>query len=395
MTMAYNFDEMIPRRGTNSIKWDLSEEDGVIPMWVADMDFRVAPDIAEALRARVEHGVFGYTHVPDAYYDAVTGWFASRHGFSIDRKWILYIPGVVPALTAIVKALTSPGDKVLIQPPVYNCFFSVVANNGCGLAENPLIYRDNAYTIDFEDLERKASDPLVKVMILCNPHNPAGRVWTRNELERIGEICLRNDVFVIADEIHCEITSPGHDYVPFASISDEFLMNSVSCSSPSKAFNLAGMQISNIVCASSKVRRAIARSIDQIEQRNVNPFGVDALIAAYGRCGDWLDEVRAYIHGNYQYMLSVFNDEVPGFPVLPLEGTYLAWVNCSALGIGSQEIEDRLKSEWKVWVNAGVHYGQEGDRFIRVNLACPRGTLREGLSRLAGGLKALLSEKSV
>lgn len=247
--MKYSFDEIIPRRGSHSYKWDTATEADVLPMWVADMDFRTAPAVVEVLRRRVEHGIFGYTKVPDAYYEAVINWFVRQHDWKIDREWILYTSGVVPALSAVIKALTVPGDRVLVQTPVYNCFFSSIRNNGCEVIASHLIYTNETYSIDFEELERVASDPKVKLLLLCNPHNPAGRVWTRRELIRIGEICLRNEVLVVADEIHGELVYPGHSYIPFASISGDFRMNSVTCTSPSKAFNLAGWQIANIIAA--------------------------------------------------------------------------------------------------------------------------------------------------
>ncbi len=390
--MKYNFDEIVPRKGTNSVKWDSRGYDDVIPMWVADMDFETAPAVKEAVIKRAGHGAFGYTHVPDEYYASVIRWFGRRHGFKIEKEWILYIPGIVPALSAIVKAMTVPGDKVIIQTPVYNCFFSSIRNNGCEILSNPLVYKDNTYSIDFDDLERKAADHAAKVMILCNPHNPAGRVWTREELSRIGDICLRNNVFVLADEIHCELTYPGRDYTPFASLLDEFRMNCAVCCSPSKAFNIAGLQISNIVCADPVARARIDRAINVNEVCDVNPFGVLALMAAYDEGEDWLDELRAYIYENYLIFKDFFEKKLPDFPVLPLEGTYLAWVNCSILGTGSQEIEDRLIDENKVWVNAGVHYGPDGDSFVRVNLACPRSILLEGLDRLYKGFTAMKQE---
>ena len=394
MIMKYNFDEIVPRRGTGSVKWDGAEQEGVIPMWVADMDFRTAPAIIDAVESRAQHGIFGYTRVPDAYYQAVIGWFGRRHGFRIEKDWIIYVPGVVPALSAIIKAMTSPGDKVILQTPVYNCFFSSVRNNGCEVCSSPLVYRDVMYSIDFDDLERKAADPEATLMILCNPHNPGGRVWTREELTRIGEICLRHNVFVIADEIHCELTFPGHDYTPFASISGEFLMHSATCSSPSKAFNTAGLQIANIVCADPAARARIDRAVNINEVCDVNPFGVAGLIAAYNESGDWLDQLKVYIYDNYIYLKDFFAQKLPEFPILPLEGTYLVWVDCSVLGIGSQKIEDSLLSGQKLWINAGIHYGEDGDRFIRVNIACPRKTLEEGLSRLEAGPKDLLVQAS-
>ena len=385
--MKYDFDEIIPRRGTNSYKWDSARDADILPMWVADMDFRTAPPVVEALRKRVEHGIFGYVRVPDAYYAAVTNWFARRHDWQIEKEWIIYTTGVVPALSAVIKALTVPGDKVMVQPPVYNCFFSSIRNNGCGMIANPLIYRNGTYQIDFADLEQKAADPSVKVLLLCNPHNPAGRVWTKQELTRIGDICIRNNVWVIADEIHCELVFPGHTYIPFASISQEFLMHSVTCTSPSKAFNLAGLQIANIISADTDIRIKIDKAINVNEVCDVNPFGVEALMAAYNDSEEWLEELKQYLFANYNYLRAYFAECLPKFPVSMLEGTYLVWVDCSVLNQSSDKIVKTLLEKEKLWVNEGGLYGEAGEGFIRINIACPRQQLIEGLNRLRRALK--------
>ena len=385
--MKYNFDEIIPRRGTNSYKWDSAGDADVLPMWVADMDFRTAPPVVEALRKRVEHGIFGYVRVPDAYYAAVTNWFARRHDWQIEKEWIIYTTGVVPALSAVIKALTAPGDKVMVQTPVYNCFFSSIRNNGCGMIANPLIYRNGTYQRDFADLEQKAADPSVKVLLLCNPHNPAGRVWTKQELTRIGDICIRNNVWVVADEIHCELVFPGHTYIPFASISQEFLMHSVTCTSPSKAFNLAGLQIANIISADTDIRTKIDKAININEVCDVNPFGVEALMAAYNDGEEWLEELKQYLFANYNYLRVYFEEYLPEFPVATLEGTYLVWADCSVLNQSSDETVKTLLEKEKLWVNEGSLYGEAGEGFIRINIACPRQQLIEGLNRLRRALK--------
>lgn len=385
--MKYNFDEIIPRRGTNSYKWDSAGDADVLPMWVADMDFRTAPPVVEALRKWVEHGIFGYVRVPDAYYAAVTNWFARRHDWQIEKEWIIYTTGVVPALSAVIKALTAPGDKVMVQTPVYNCFFSSIRNNGCGMIANPLIYRNGTYQIDFADLEQKAADPSVKVLLLCNPHNPAGRVWTKQELTRIGDICIRNNVWVVADEIHCELVFPGHTYIPFASISQEFLMHSVTCTSPSKAFNLAGLQIANIISADTDIRTKIDKAININEVCDVNPFGVEALMAAYNDGEEWLEELKQYLFANYNYLRVYFEEYLPEFPVATLEGTYLVWADCSVLNQSSDETVKTLLEKEKLWVNEGSLYGEAGEGFIRINIACPRQQLIEGLNRLRRALK--------
>lgn len=385
--MKYNFDEIIPRRGTHSYKWDTPSRPDILPMWVADMDFRTAPPVIDALRKRVEHGIFGYAKVPQAYYDAVINWFDRRHGLHIRRDWIIYTTGVVPALSAIIKALTSPGDKVLVQTPAYNCFFSSIRNNQCVLAANPLHYRDGKYSIDFDDLENKASDPAVKLMLLCNPHNPSGRVWSREELMEIARICLKNYVFVVADEIHCELVHPGFKYTPFASLSHEALMNSVTCISPSKAFNLAGIQVANIVAADEAIRKKIDKAININEVCDVNAFAVNALIAAYNEGEEWLEELKIYLHDNYRMLMEYFNLHLPQFPVLPLEGTYLVWIDCSASGRTGDTIAGQLLEQAGIMVSAGSMYGEAGKNFIRLNIACPRKILQQGLD----GLKSVLA----
>lgn len=379
--MKYNFDEIVPRRNTLSYKWDSAADGEVLPMWVADMDFRTAPAIVEALQKRVSHGIFGYTRVPDAYYDAVINWFGRRHGWKIRRERMIYTSGVVPALSAIIKALTVPGDKVVVQTPVYNCFFSSIRNNGCTLVSNPLVRVEDTWKMDFEDLEQKVSDPKVKLFLLCNPHNPAGRVWTQEELTRMGEICFRHDVMIISDEIHCELVFPEYRYIPFASISEEFAARSVTCISPSKAFNMAGLQIANIVAPDEEVRRKIDKAININEVCDVNPFGVLATIAAYNEGEEWLVQLLDYLKGNYLWMRDFCRKYLPQFPVSRLEGTYLVWIDCSPLHQSSEELERNLMKESRLWLNAGAMYGAEGEGFMRWNIACPRSVLEEGLNR--------------
>ena len=378
--MKYDFDKTIDRRATNSYKWDSAPE-GVLPMWVADMDFRTAPAIIDALQKRVVHGIFGYTRVPDAYYDAVTSWFSRRHGWDIDREWIIYTSGVVPAVSAVIKALTVPGDKVIVQTPVYNCFFSSIRNNGCEIVSNPLRRTADTYEMDFDALERCAADPRAKVMLLCNPHNPAGRVWTPDELTRLGNICLRNGVTVVADEIHCELVYQGFKYTPFASLSDAFLHRSVTCVSPGKAFNIAGLQIANIVAFDNDLRSRIDKAININEVCDVNPFGVAATIAAYNEGEEWLNQLVDYLHGNYEAMAEFCRRELPEFPITRLEGTYLVWMDCSSLGMPSDALEHALLEDARLWLNAGTMYGAEGEGYMRWNIACPRSVMLDGLNR--------------
>ena len=379
----YNFDKLTQRRGTNSYKWDETDDPNVIPVWVADMDFETAPCIVKALQERVAHGIFGYTFVPESYYEAVINWFSRRHGWRIDRSWIEYTSGVVPALSATIKALTQPGDKVLVQTPVYNCFFSSIRNNGCEIVESLLLHSANTYVINFVDLEQKLSDPAVKLFILCNPHNPAGRVWTPDELRHINDLCLRHNVRVVSDEIHCELTMPGYTYTPFASVSEACLNNSVTLNSPSKSFNTAGLQIANIISNDAAIRRRINRAININEVCDVNPFGVIALQAAYNEGEAWLEALKAYLYANYVALQSFFAEQLPQLPVTKLEGTYLVWVDISATGLDADSLTDRLLHEAKVMVNSGTMYGREaGKHFIRINIACPKARLMEVLTRM-------------
>lgn len=384
------FDTQVDRRGTNSYKWDTTPGD-VLPMWVADMDFRTAPCIIEALRRRVDHGVFGYTHVPQEYYEATRDWFSQRHGWNINPEHIIYTSGVVPALSAIIKAVTKPGDGVIVQTPAYNCFFSSIRNNGCREVDNRLIYNKGGYTIDFNNLERLAADPGVTAMILCNPHNPVGRVWTPEELRRVGDICLANNVFLISDEIHCELVYKPFRYTPYASLGEKYAHNSAVCVSPSKAFNIAGLQIANIVIPDSGRRAAVDRAININEVCDVNPFGVVATIAAYREGFPWLTQLTDYLYDNYGLLKEIFETSLPECPVTPLEGTYLAWVNISATGLSGEQVEQLLVEQARVRLNAGAMYGSGGEEFLRINLACPRSVLQDALERVVPVLQQLIT----
>lgn len=387
--MEYDFSRPTDRRGTDSYKWDSAPEADIIPLWVADMDFETFPCITEALQRRVAHGIFGYTRVPEAYYEAVCRWFGKHHGWHINREDIIYTSGVVPAVSAVIKALTLPGDQVIVQGPVYNCFFSSIRNNGCETVSNSLIYNKEElrYEIDFDDLERKLAHERARLMLICNPHNPGGRVWTRDELTRVAELCHKYGVRVVSDEIHCELTLYDNEYVPFGSLPDELSYGSITCCSPSKAFNTAGLQIANIVCRDAEVRNRIDRAININEVCDVNPFGVIALQAAYSDEGyEWLTQLRTYISSNYDLLRERFARELPKCKVMRMEGTYLAWIDCSELHISSDEIEEMLMHENKVWVNTGSMYGTEGAAFIRINMACTSELLNEGITRIVNGL---------
>ena len=385
----YNFDEFVNRRGTNSVKWDEEKEDGIIPLWVADMDFLAAPAIRRAVEERAKHGVFGYAIVGDSYYAAITNWFKRRHNWAIERDWIIYTTGVIPAISATIHALAMPGEKVLIQTPVYNCFYSCIRNQGMRVLESPLKREGNTYVVDWDDFEAKCADKKTTLFLLCNPHNPAGRVWTMDELACMNEICMRHSVKVISDEIHCELIMPGYVFTPFATVSADCQRNSVVFNSPTKNFNIAGLQIANIICANKEWYRRIDRAINIFEVCDVNPFGPLALEAAYNESEDWINELMPYIADNYALFKDTFAKEVPNYEVLKLEGTYLAWVDIRKSGLTANALTEKLLREGKVQVNSGVIYSKnDGEGYIRINLACPRATLQEGLKRIVNVLKA-------
>ncbi|MGY5612491.1 MalY/PatB family protein [Vibrio brasiliensis] len=378
----FDFDSVVERRGTGSYKWDSPEQQSLLPMWVADMDFRTAPAVIKALEKRVQHGIFGYTKVPDSYYAAITFWFSGRYGFHIEKEWVLYTTGVVPAISAVLMALTNPGDKVLIQTPVYNCFFSSIRNMGCQAVENPLVCIDGRYEMDFIGLEQKVSDPGVKVLLLCNPHNPVGRAWTKEELLQLGEICFRNGVVVISDEIHCDLVFPGGVHQPFAALGADYLKHSVTCISPSKSFNIAGLQIANIVTQDNEIRARIDRALNIHEVCDVNPFGVEALIAAYNEGGEWLDALKAYIYQNYLTVSEFLSEKLPDLKLIKQEATYLAWIDIRSLNLSSEEVASELAQKGELLVNPGTLYGAGGEGFIRLNMACTRQVLLDGLDRI-------------
>lgn len=381
----FDFDELTQRRYTGSYKWDSDTGDNVIPLWVADMDFRTAPAVRKAVMRRAESGIYGYVRVPESYYDAICCWFRERHNWEIGKERVIYTSGVVPAISAIVKALVPKEGKVILQTPAYNCFFSSVRNNHAIMSDNALIREETetgfTYRMDFESLERIAAEPDVKLMILCNPHNPTGRVWTREELERVRDICAANGVTVVSDEIHCELTRCGVGYVPYGTIDP----SAIICCSPSKAFNTAGLQIANIVCPDGEVQAKIDRAINDNEVCDVNPFGVVGLEAAYREGGEWLDALRGYLDGNFELLKSIFASEAPILRVCDSESTYLAWVDIRRLGLDSDTIERRLLHEAGVRVSPGSIYHGEG--YIRINYATQRERLAEALHRITEWIK--------
>ncbi len=380
------------RRGTASVKWDTPSEEGVLPLWVADMDFRVAPAIVEALRRRVDDGVFGYALPPPAWHESLSRWLSRRHGLTVAPDAILDATGVIPALAAVLRAICGHDGKVVIQTPVYGSFFTTIRNQGLEIVESPLrrvparnaADGDFTYEMDFDDLERKVSVPGVRLFLLCNPHNPVGRAWTAEELRRAGEICLRHGVFIASDEIHADLQMPGSRHVPFAGISEGFAASSVTFWSASKAFNLAGLQTSAVVCVDRDVRERIRRAIRVHCVGELNSFGFIASSVAWDSCADWLDELRVYLQGNFRAMLGFLRARLPQCRVTALEATYLAWVDMTAFGVPSAELERRLEREAKVRFANGAQFGEPaGTSFLRVNLACSRATLLEALERLA------------
>ena len=381
--MKYNFDELVERRGTGCVKWDECSNDEVIPLWVADMDFKAAPAIQEAVRKRAEHGVFGYAVVEEDYYEAVISWFQRRHDWTIHREEILYTTGVVPAMSVAIKALAMPGEKVLILSPDYNCFFSSIRNNGCEVLETALKRVGDTFEVDWQDFETKCADEKTTVFLLCNPHNPTGRVWTKTELMQMNDICLKYGVKVVSDEIHCELMMPGYKFQPFAAVSEACRQNCVILNSPSKSFNIAGLQAANIICSQPSWRRRLDRAININEVCDLNPFGPVALKAAYNESEEWIDELNQYLWGNYQLLREFVAENFPQWKVCKLEGTYLPWVDISAMNITSQALCDKLLTEAKVWLNPGTMYGpQTGEGYVRFNIATQRSRLKEALERI-------------
>ena len=383
--MQYDFDKVIDRRNTNSLKWDVPERE--LPMWVADMDFQTAPEIISALQKRTEHGVFGYSVVPDEWYDAYVHWWRDRHRFTMEKDWLIFCTGVVPAISSMVRKLTTAGEKVLVQTPVYNIFFNSIVNNGRIILENELLYDGNSYSMDFEDLERKLSDPQTTLMLLCNPQNPAGRIWERETLEKVGELCWKHHVRVISDEIHCDLAFPGQEYIPFASVSDKCRMNSITCLAPTKAFNIAGLQTAAVSVPDPVLRHKVNRGLNTDEVAEPNAYAVQAAVAAFTEGAPWLDELRKYLWGNRQYVQTFLEKELPQVKLVESQATYLLWLDCEKIAKDTEPLADFLRKETGLYVTAGGCYGSGSQKFLRVNIACPRVTLEDGMNRLKTGLQ--------
>ena len=389
--MRYDFDTILDRRAPDAVKWAV--QDGELPMWVADMDFRTAPEILEALQKRLDHGVFGYSDIPEDWYRAYADWWGGRHGLSMEKGQLTFCTGVVPALSSIVRKLTTPNENVLIQTPVYNVFWNSIENNGRRVLESPLRYEGGAYFMDLEDLERKMADPQTTLMILCNPQNPVGKIWDRETLAKVGELARRHGVTVISDEIHCDITVPGRDYVPFASASEVCREISVTCIAPTKTFNLAGLKTAAVFAADPHLCHRVRRALNTDEVAEPNAFACAAAVAAFTKGGPWLEELRAYLGENRRLAGEYLLKNVPGVVSVPGEATYLLWLDLSGLGCHSREFAGFLRAKTGLFVTAGAVYGSAGDSFLRMNVACPRTLLEDGLDRLRRGADAWRAER--
>lgn len=376
----YDFDKLTDRRGVGSLKWDVPE--GELPMWVADMDFETAPEVSAAIKARAEHAVFGYSVVTEDWYEAYIRWWKRRHGLAMERDWLIFCTGVVPAISSAVRKLTTVGENVLVQTPVYNIFFHSIRNNGRNILESPLVYDGERYSVDFADLEEKLADPQTTLMLLCNPHNPVGKIWDRETLARIGGLCARHHVLVISDEIHCDLTDPGCEYVPFASVSEVCRNNSITCLAPTKTFNLAGLQTAAVMAPDPVIRHKLNRGLNTDEVAEPNAFAVGAAVAAFEKGENWLEELRQYLYENKQLVRRFVTEDLPMIRVVQSDATYLLWLDCSKVMEDAGKLCSFIRQDSGLYLTEGEEYGSCGRQFIRMNTACPRERLMDGLNRL-------------
>lgn len=386
----YDFNTVINRRNSNSLKWDVAENE--LPMWIADMDFPTAPPILEALHKKISVGALGYGIVPDEWYNAYVNWWQRRHGFAIKKEWLVFTTGVVPAISSMVRKLTTPAEKVLIQTPVYNCFFNCIVNGGRYVKESPLKYQNGEYDMDFERLEEDLSDPQVSLMILCNPHNPVGKIWDKEHLIKVGALCHKYGVTVISDGIHCDLTDPGKEYVPFASASDICRDISISCIAPTKTFNIAGVHSAAVMIPNKFLRHKVWRGVNSDDIAEPNIIAVEAAIAAFNEGEAWLNELRCYIYENKQLVKEFLKAKLPEIHVVPSDCTYLMWLDCSKVTDDSVEMTEFIRKETGLYVSEGAEYGETGRKFIRFNVACPKSILSEGLIRLEKGVTAYINK---
>lgn len=381
--MIYDFDTPVDRTGTYSLKWDVKA--GELPMWVADMDFQTAPEIREAIKQRAEHGVFGYSIIPDEWSQAYVNWWKTRHGFEVDEDWLIFCTGAIPAISTAVRKLTAPAENVVVITPVYNIFFNSIYNNGRNILECPLAYQDGAYSIDFEDLERKLSDPQSSLLLFCNPQNPGGIIWNRDSIARVGELCKKYHVTVISDELHCDLTAPGKEYIPFASVSETCREISVTCWAPSKTFNMAGIQSAAVMIPNANLRHKMWRALNTDEVAEPNAFAMIATIAAFCEGAAWLDALREYIEMNRKYVAEYIANEIPQIRLMNSEATYLLWLDCQKLLGDNQDSEwlaQDIREKTGLYLSDGKEYRGNGTSFLRMNIACPQSIVKEGLERL-------------
>lgn len=383
--MDDRFDRIADRRGTCSLKWDVKENE--LPMWVADMDFPTAPCVRRAIEKRAAHGIFGYSIIPDVWYDAYRNWWGKHHGLDISREELIFTTGVIPALSTAVRKFTTPAEKIVIQTPVYNIFVNSIVNNGRRVLENPLVYRDGGYDMDFADLEEKLSDPLTTMMILCNPQNPAGKIWSQEHLARVGELCRKHHVLVFSDEVHCDLTAPGCSYVPFASVNETCRMNSITAVAPTKAFNIAGTQSAAVIVPEEGLRQRMDRALNTDEVAEPNAFAIDAAVAAFSDEGwEWLTALRGYIARNRETVYEFIRSELPDVYALAQDATYLMWLDVSRYTDDAESLQRRIREKTGLYLSAGNIYGGNGHYFLRLNIACPKTLLEDGLKRLKTGL---------
>ncbi len=381
------FDEVIDRRNTGSLKWDVKENE--LPMWVADMDFTAAPIIREAIMRRAAHGVFGYSIVPDEWYDAYISWWKNRHGLNMEKDWLIFTTGIVPAISSIVRKLTTPAENVVVLTPVYNIFYNSILNNGRRVLPCDLIYENGEYSIDFSALEQALKDEQTTLMILCNPQNPIGKIWDRDTLMKIGELCKKYSVTVVSDEIHCDITAPGKMYTPFASVNETCRDISITCLAPTKAFNLAGLQTAAVAVADPVLRHRVWRGLNTDEVAEPNVFAVPAAVAAFTKGEQWLDEFRDYVFENRRIADGFIKKNIPEIFSVKGDATYLMWLDCKKTGLDSDALAESLRKNTGLFVSSGTQYGGNGRDFLRVNIACPRAVLYDGLDRLNRGIKMI------
>ncbi|EJO5346567.1 pyridoxal phosphate-dependent aminotransferase [Clostridium botulinum] len=384
--MKYNFDKIVSRDNTNCSKWNFNKEtfgyEDIIPMWIADMDFETVPEVKEEMIKRAQHGIYGYTATTESYYEEVVKWMKKRHRWNIKKEWIANTPGIVMAVNTIVRTFTNAGDKVLLQRPIYYPFFKAINNNGCHIVNNPLKFDGKRYEMDLEDLDKKLSDPRVKIMILCSPHNPTGRVWTKEELVNVGKLCLEHNVLVISDEIHSDLIYKPNKHVPFASICEQFEDITITCTAPSKTFNLAGLQGSNIIIPNKKLRNEFKISMENIGISGLNIFASIACETAYKHGEQWLEELLNYLQLNKEFAKKFIQEKIPMLKVIDSEGTYLLWIDCRELKMSKNELKEFMLKEAGVAFDEGYIFGQEAVGFERMNIACPRQLLQEALKRI-------------